>query len=41
MFGLIDETKINTIMTKNIDGEEIEVDIYADDWMHGEKVQWN
>jgi len=40
MFGLIDDSKINTIMTKNIDGEEIEVDIYADDWMHGEKVQW-
>ena len=40
MFGLIDEDMIDTIMTKNIDGEEVEVDIYSHDWTESEKKVW-
>jgi len=35
MFGLIDETKV---IKQNING--VEVEIYAADWMNGEKKQW-
>jgi len=37
IFGLIDESKI---MTKQIEGTDIELQVYAEDWMSGEKVKW-
>jgi len=35
MFGLIDETKIVKVMSGGV-----EIEMYAADWMKGEKVQW-